>query len=194
MRLVAQDAARKQVRIRRENGSPLPLAMADLPSLQQVILNLVFNAMDAMDETPDALRWLVIESRPHGPSGVEVSIRDHGAGFPAGRLLHAFDAFFTTKEDGTGLGMAIAQSIIEAHQGRIYASNNDDGGATVRLRCRARRRGNGPQAAYGGERTEALRADQVTGHAAPGCASERPANGRPEPGVVALVPRLAVMS
>ena len=101
--------------------------------MQQVILNLVFNALDAMDATPEAVRWIVVESRPHGPNGIEVSVRDHGAGFPASRLPHAFDAFFTTKDDGTGLGLAIAQSIVEAHQGRISVANNDDGGATVRF-------------------------------------------------------------
>ena len=133
LRLIAQDAARLRVRVRVARGQGLPLALADGASLQQVILNLVFNALDAMDATPEAVRWIVVESRPHGSNGIEVSVRDHGAGFPVSRLPHAFDAFFTTKDDGTGLGLAIAQSIVEAHQGHISVANNDDGGATVRF-------------------------------------------------------------
>jgi two-component system sensor kinase FixL len=98
--------------------------------LQQVLLNLVLNGMDAMANTPEAGRKLAVQTARHGSTHVMVSVRDAGHGISIDKESRVFDLFFTTKKAGMGLGLSIARSIIEAHRGRIWWENNLDGGAT----------------------------------------------------------------
>jgi PAS domain S-box-containing protein len=109
-------------------ASDLPPVLGDRVQLQQVLLNLVLNGMDAMAACPPVERQLTIETRPDG-AGVRVGVRDRGAGIPAERLGTIFATFFTTKSDGMGMGLAISRSIVEAHGGEIWAENNPGGGA-----------------------------------------------------------------
>jgi C4-dicarboxylate-specific signal transduction histidine kinase len=104
--------------------------------LQQVIMNLVLNAMDAMASTDFEARWLVIETRSNEPGEVQVSVRDAGQGIDpsvAGRL---FEPFVTTKASGMGMGLSVSRTIIEAHGGRMWAANNPDRGATFHFALR----------------------------------------------------------
>jgi signal transduction histidine kinase len=106
--------------------------IGDRIQLQQVILNLVVNGIDAMAETTAGERRIV--SRTVLVNGVaEVSIADCGPGIPSDELPHLFKPFFTTKEDGMGMGLSIARTIVEAHGGKISAGNQIDGGAIFRI-------------------------------------------------------------
>jgi len=98
--------------------------------LQQVILNLILNAADAMREIDDRPRRIVVETNRDEANRVRLSVRDSGVGIDpttAGRL---FDAFYTTKSHGMGVGLSISRTIIESHKGQIWASANDGPGAT----------------------------------------------------------------
>lgn len=100
--------------------------------LQQILVNFLMNGFDAMAATPREEREIVIRTR-HGENGVILDVRDAGPGIQRGAEGRLFDAFFTTKAHGMGMGLSICRSIAEAHRGRIEAVNNDDRGATFRL-------------------------------------------------------------
>jgi C4-dicarboxylate-specific signal transduction histidine kinase len=115
------------------------LIVGDQVLLQQVLVNLVINAMDAMAQTPPARRRLTVQNDVSQDS-VEVSVCDAGSGLPAESERRLFEPFVTTKANGMGIGLTIAQTIVEAHSGRIEAHNNPDGGATFTVTLpRARR-------------------------------------------------------
>ncbi len=107
----------------------LPVVEGDPVQLHQVLINLVTNAFEAMRHTPPSRRTLEIATERNGSSSIHVSVRDHGMGISDEVHEHLFDQFFTTKEDGLGMGLAIVHSIIEAHGGRIEAENVNGGGA-----------------------------------------------------------------
>src|SRR5206468_4374386 len=99
----------------------------------QVLMNLILNGMEAMADTPEAERLLLVRTATNGERRVEISVTDCGQGIAPEKLCRLFESFFTTKENGMGLGLAIARSIIDSHQGRIFAGNNSDRGATFRF-------------------------------------------------------------
>jgi signal transduction histidine kinase len=129
-RLVRGDAVARGVAIRLDLAPGLPLVRGDRVELQQVLLNLILNGLDAMRETSSEERVLVLQTVPEGAAGVRVIVRDTGSGIDPGRLDRVFDAFHTTKPQGLGMGLAIARSIVEAHGGRLKAQNNPGRGAT----------------------------------------------------------------
>src|SRR5262249_11129070 len=129
------DAQRRGVSIRRQSSTRLPPVQGDRVYLQQVLLNLIVNAMEAMKDWPGGARRIEVAAVRDGSCG-EVSVGDSGPGVAPGELERIFDAFFTTKNEGTGLGLSFAASIVEAHGGRIWAENNLAGGATLRFTVR----------------------------------------------------------
>jgi PAS domain S-box-containing protein len=111
----------------------LPLIQADRVQLQQVIINLIINAIEAMSGVGNRSRPLLISTGQEASGGVLVSVQDSGAGLDAEGPDRLFDAFYTTKPDGMGMGLSICRSIIEAHGGRIWASRNVGPGATFQF-------------------------------------------------------------
>ena len=106
---------------------------ADRIHVQQVVLNLVGNAMDAMVDDRATDRAIIIRTALTGESEVEVSVSDSGTGIPEHKLCEIFETFYTTKKHGTGLGLSIARTIVETSGGRIWAENRVKGGAVVRF-------------------------------------------------------------
>ena len=140
LRLVTPTVKRRGVTLDVELNR-VPLIHADRIHVQQVLLNLLFNAMDAMSTTPEHDRAIRVVTSSVEPHTIEVRVSDRGHGIPGEDLDRIFDSFFTTKRNGMGLGLSIARSLVEAHGGRIWAENNADAGATFRftLRVDARR-------------------------------------------------------
>jgi two-component system, LuxR family, sensor kinase FixL len=131
--LLRADAAARQVKLEVELPGDLPPVQGDRVHIQQVLLNLMLNGMDALDEgSPDA-RCVTVSARLDGGQTVEVAVADSGHGIPAETLAHVFDPFFTTKANGMGMGLSISRTIIDAHGGRLWAENSDDSGAAFRF-------------------------------------------------------------
>lgn len=129
-RLVAGDAVLRGVAIRLELAPDLPPVYADRVQVQQVILNLILNGFDAMRDSEVGKRDLLLRTASDDAGSVTVTVQDSGAGIERADVAHVFDAFYTTKADGLGMGLAIVKSIVEAHGGRVEARNNPQGGAT----------------------------------------------------------------
>jgi signal transduction histidine kinase len=104
--------------------------------LQQVVLNLIANAIEAMNSNDGGPRELVITSGRNGTDSVVVSVRDTGPGLTPEQLSRVFDAFYTTKDNGLGMGLAICRSIIDAHDGKLWATHNDPRGAVMQFSLR----------------------------------------------------------
>ena len=140
-----EEAVARSIRLTLELAPGLPLVLGDPVQLEQVAMNLVLNAFEAMGEGGDAgagaPRAIVLRARPTEPEGVDVSVRDSGPGLDDEALARAFEAFFTTKPRGLGMGLAISRSIVEAHGGRLLARNNTDRGATFQFHLPAAQRG-----------------------------------------------------
>ena len=121
---------RNRVVLRQELADNLPFVLGDRVQLQQVILNLVLNASDAMSSVVDRPRQLEIRTELGKGGDVRLTVKDAGAGFDPQAVDRLFEAFYTTKSDGMGMGLSVSRSIIESHQGRLSAAVNDGPGAT----------------------------------------------------------------
>jgi C4-dicarboxylate-specific signal transduction histidine kinase len=130
--LVRGDASRRGVSIELALAEHLPVVPGDWVQLQQVVLNLLVNAMDAMVAVEEP-RTLTIATARREPGMVELTVRDVGVGVDASRLEKIFDPFVTTKPEGLGMGLSISRSIVLAHGGRIWATPNPDRGLTVHV-------------------------------------------------------------
>jgi PAS domain S-box-containing protein len=111
----------------------LPLVPGDRVQLQQVMLNLILNAVEAMSGSDEGSRELLISTEADGANGVRIAVRDWGPGLEPESLDRLFDAFYTTKPDGMGMGLSICRSIIEAHGGRVWATTNVPQGAAFQF-------------------------------------------------------------
>ena len=128
--LIGSELAHNEVKLRMESGGWSPIVKVDPIQIEQVIMNLVRNSMDAMSEVDPKRRRLLIRTMRCGTSQVEVSIADHGRGCPSDVVERLFEPFFTTKPSGLGIGLGISQTIIEAHGGRLWLESNSINGAT----------------------------------------------------------------
>ena len=116
-----------------ELAADLPSVMGDRVQLQQVVVNLILNAIEAMSTVEDRARDLVIRTQRGEGDEVRVAVQDSGIGLDPKNVERIFDAFHTTKPDGLGMGLSISRSIVERHGGRLWAVSNDGPGATFRI-------------------------------------------------------------
>lgn len=131
--LARAELRRSDVVLRMDLAANLPPVMGDRVQLQQVVLNLIMNAIEAMSVSGAGARELVIDTTRHAVDQVRVTVRDTGIGIEQKDVDRIFDAFYTTKPEGMGIGLSISRSIIEAHNGRLWAVRNDGPGATFQF-------------------------------------------------------------
>jgi PAS domain S-box-containing protein len=139
VRLVSTDVLARESVLTTELDPQLPPVNAALVQIQQVLLNLIMNALDAVEHLHPSERRIIIRTRSDRGDIAEISVRDFGVGFPKGRPEKVFDHFFSTKQKGMGMGLTIVRSIVEAHGGTINAENAPDRGACVTVRLPAAR-------------------------------------------------------
>jgi signal transduction histidine kinase len=128
--LSLSDLQRHRVVLQSDLANDLPVITGDRIQLQQVILNLLRNASDAMVDVHERPRLLTITTEREDGNRVRLSVRDAGLGLPPESVDSLFDAFYTTKSGGMGIGLFVSRSIVERHQGRLWAEPNDGPGAT----------------------------------------------------------------
>ncbi len=133
LRLLRSELINRRVEVAVTATPRLPEVLGDAVQIQQVLLNLILNAVDAMSDIPVAQRRIEIRTARTNDGAIEVSIRDHGPGIAAGKSKQIFTPFFTTKQHGLGLGLSICQTIIKSHSGVLSLDNNPDVGATARF-------------------------------------------------------------
>jgi signal transduction histidine kinase len=133
IQILHAEADRRKVVISSSQPAVATPVRADRVHVQQVVLNLATNAMDAMVDAASTERRLAFRTTLTEKAHVELSVSDTGCGIPAERLASIFDAFYTTKPAGTGLGLSIARTIIEIYGGKIWAANRPEGGAVFRF-------------------------------------------------------------
>ena len=121
---------RNRVILRTELASDLPVVTGDRVQLQQVVLNLLRNASDAMSAVEDRPRQLLIRTERDEGGRVRLTVQDAGVGLAPQAMDRIFEAFYTTKNEGMGMGLSVSRSIIERHHGRLWAAPNDGPGAT----------------------------------------------------------------
>jgi PAS domain S-box-containing protein len=131
--LTQSEVRRKKVALRMELAADLPPVMGDRVQLQQVVVNLILNAIEAMSTMEDRERDLLISTQPGEGDEVCVAVQDSGIGLDPKNVERIFDAFHTTKPGGLGMGLSISRSIVERHGGRLWAVSNDGPGATFRF-------------------------------------------------------------
>ena len=137
VRLVSSDVLNRESVVTTELDPHLPQVQGTLVQIQHVLLNLIINALDAMEGVPPAGRRITIRTRSDKGDVAEVSVRDFGVGLPKDQPDKVFDHFFSTKQKGMGMGLAIVRSIVEAHGGTITAENAPDRGARMVVRLPA---------------------------------------------------------
>ena len=131
--LTRADAVSRHVKLDVDIAGELRPVRGDRVHLQQVLLNLVLNGMDALNDANQEDRRVTVTARPGGARIVEVAVGDTGPGIPADILANVFNPFFSTKPNGMGMGLPISRTIVEAHGGQLWAENNHGGGATLRF-------------------------------------------------------------
>ncbi|HEX6649019.1 MAG TPA: ATP-binding protein, partial [Pyrinomonadaceae bacterium] len=131
--LAQTEARRNRVVVKHELAKNLSPVLGDRVQLQQVILNLIMNGLEAISKTGQGERELLISSSKDEADNVIVAVRDSGEGLDPANLERVFDAFFTTKPDGMGMGLAISRTIIESHGGRLWATSNSPRGAVFQF-------------------------------------------------------------
>jgi C4-dicarboxylate-specific signal transduction histidine kinase len=137
VRLVSSDVLTRESVVTTDLDPHLPQVSATLVQIQQVLLNLIINALDAMEGLPPSERRIIISTHSDKGHVAQVSVRDYGTGLPKERPDKVFDHFFSTKQKGMGMGLTIVRSIIEAHDGTIVAENAPDRGARMIVRLPA---------------------------------------------------------
>jgi PAS domain S-box-containing protein len=130
--LVRPDAHSRRVHLTLESGPGEWWVLGDRVHLQQVVLNLLLNAMDAVKDVDPASRSVVLQGRQLDRQ-VEISVRDNGAGIAPAQFKHLFEPFYTTKPNGMGMGLSISRTIVEAHGGKFHVENNGSAGAVFRF-------------------------------------------------------------
>jgi two-component system, LuxR family, sensor kinase FixL len=128
LRMASPDAVLRSCQLETSLDENLPAINGDPVQLQQVLLNLVINAFDAMRDTQPSSRKVLITTQSNGDGTVRISVRDHGVGIAEGMRDRLFDPFFSTKTEGLGMGLAIVRSIVESHGGTVTAEKADGGG------------------------------------------------------------------
>ncbi len=131
--LLRRNLERRAIVVRFALGPALPSVLGDSVQLQQVVLNLIVNACDAIDALEIGARGIVVETRPSAPGRIVIAIRDSGIGLKATELERIFEHFVSSKPQGLGMGLAISRSIVHAHGGRIWATPNEDTGLTMHV-------------------------------------------------------------
>jgi len=131
--LTQGEARRKKVALRTELATNLPSIMGDRVQIQQVVMNLILNGIEAMSTVEDRQRDLVIRTQRNEGDEIRVSVQDSGIGFDPLSAERIFHAFHSTKPGGMGMGLSISRSIIESHGGRLWATLNDGPGATFQF-------------------------------------------------------------
>lgn len=144
--LLHSDAREHDASVEFEFSKDLPLAKADPIQIQQVILNLVHNGLEAMGESIPGCRHVTVRTEPLEPDGIEISVRDSGEGIPFHLLDQIFEPYFTTKPDGVGMGLSICRSIIESHAGKLWATSEEGESAAFHFTLTSAEKGatNGP--------------------------------------------------
>jgi hypothetical protein len=135
IRLLAGETRKRQIVVETDLENGLPRVMGDRVQLQQLLFNLLLNGIEAIDLVTTRPARMFIRSRQEGPEVILVEVRDCGTGLKNPSKI--FDAFFTTKANGMGMGLAICRSIVEAHNGRLWAESNEGPGATFFFTLRA---------------------------------------------------------
>jgi len=130
---VYREAAGQRVVVRTRLAPGLPPALGDRVQLQQVLINLVMNGIQAMASVTDRARVLVIRTQRHDADQILVAVEDTGIGIESENLNRLFGAFYTTKPDGMGMGLSISRSIVETHGGSIWATRNSGAGMTFQF-------------------------------------------------------------
>ena len=130
---IRSDLRQKNVNLTFDLIDPDPLVMADGIQIEQVLLNLIRNGLEAIEMHPNSARIITVRTLPPVDGFVEVQVIDSGPGIPDSVMRHLFEPFFTTKSHGMGMGLSISHSIIQNHEGRLWASNSPDGGACFHL-------------------------------------------------------------
>jgi C4-dicarboxylate-specific signal transduction histidine kinase len=133
IRLVGNDALLRQASVRFEPHPALPPVLGDRVQLCQVVLNLIVNGLDAAAEQASGERWVLVRTCATDGGRVELTVEDSGKGIAASDLARAFEPFFSTKQEGLGMGLSISRSIVRAHGGQIWAENSAGGGAIFRF-------------------------------------------------------------
>ncbi|HXM36030.1 MAG TPA: ATP-binding protein, partial [Pyrinomonadaceae bacterium] len=131
--VIEREAVESGIQVRMDLASDIPQVLGDRVQLQQVVLNLLMNGVEAMAPITERPRELLISTRKHEIDRVLVTVRDSGMGIDLESLEKLFDAFYTTKPNGMGMGLAISRSIVEDHGGELWAVTNDGSGATFQF-------------------------------------------------------------